>query len=251
MGSPSSAGALELAQLKAQLASKDKELEQRRTQVSKQDEEPATVDSFIEKPLTDSERADLQAQLSSITAAVQALRLVSGAEAMCTTLDNQASELRNRLHQSKPLAARKQALEDALSRRDAARNEQVAARDAARDAMTAAEAAITKLDKEIDDITIELAALSTQIEAALPSSPAEVLREFLLATQTGTPPSSTLISVAAKIVDGSTMDVAQPLSLAPPRVDLVGDSPSSIRLSKDPLWSAMRTGTAQTRHRQY
>merc|ERR1712217_349479 len=110
MGSPSSAGALELAQLKAQLASKDKELEQLRTQVSKQDEEPATVDSFIEKPLTDSERADLQAQLSSITAAVQALRLVPGTDAMCLPLDIRATELRNRLHQSKPLAARKQAL---------------------------------------------------------------------------------------------------------------------------------------------
>merc|ERR1711920_368424 len=163
-----------------------------------------------------------------------ALRLVPGTDAMCLPLDIRATELRNRLHQSKPLAARKQALEDALSRRDAARNEQVAARDAARDAMTAAEATITKLDKEIDDITIELAALSTQIEAALPSSPEEVLREFLLATKSGTPPSSTLISVAAKIVDGSTMDVAQPLSLATPRVDLVGDSPSSVRLSKDP-----------------
>merc|ERR1711920_1081171 len=247
---PSSAGALELAQLTAQLASQAKELEQLRAQVNMPAEEPAPVDSFIEKPLTDSERAELQARLSSITAAVQALRLVSGAEAMCTTLDNQASELRNRLHQSKPLAARKQALEDALSRRDAARNEQVAVRDAARDAMAAADAAITKLDKEIDGITIELAALSTQIEAALPSSPEEVLREFLLATQTGTPPSSTLISVAAKIVDSSTMDVAQPLSLATPRVDLVGDSPGSIR-SKDPLWSAMRGGIAQARLRPY
>merc|ERR1712187_658941 len=86
---PSSAGALELAQLTAQLASQAKELEQLRAQVNMPAEEPATVDSFIEKPLTDSERVGLQAQLSSITAAVQALRLVSGAEAMCATLDKQ------------------------------------------------------------------------------------------------------------------------------------------------------------------
>merc|ERR1711920_595719 len=264
---PSSAGAMTARQTAARVAKLEAQLEAQAAELTllranAKTEEPATapIDSYVELPLSDADRARARADLTAVTAAIAALQGVPAAQVMSAELESQAALLRRQLHRSKPLDARKEALEEALKRR---RSNQVTLQsdyDKAEAAMEVANASLGKVAAEIVQLESDLAALNVMIEATVPSSPEAMLREILAARSQGNVLSSSWYQAASCALDG-TMDVAQPVSLATPRGELDVDSRVPLggdlnaahgsRLSKDPLWSALRADTTQARHRPY
>jgi ubiquitin len=158
----------------------------------------------VENPLSDDERQAIHAEISHVMDAITAIGPVAGMDDVTAMLQSRLVTLRSRLHKSKPLAARRDALVDAVSRR-------VAARERAQDDELSAQAILdetksrqTRLTKEIDEITAELGILNDTIRAEeernrAQLTPSQLLSMAVEATRKGQPLSQEWIMAASSM----------------------------------------------------
>merc|ERR1719229_113600 len=177
------------------------------------------VPAMVAAPLSSAERTSIQDEIKCVESALAALGPSSSLTSVRTELTEHLQSLRNRLHQSKSLADRKESLVLAIERKEAIctkASEAKAAAVAALDAATAFElesiqskqALETELGQLEELIRAELAAEACPSEPSQDAQAVNLLHEIVAAQAAGRPTDALLASAASLIATAAPSSLA-------------------------------------------